>query len=233
MDSITFKNSAKELGVDLTDIMIAQFEQYYNKLIEYNEKINLTTITQKEEVYVKHFLDSIAGAKLIKQNANICDIGCGAGFPSLPLKIVRPDIIVTMVDSLNKRIIFLDKLILELGLTGVVAIHSRAEDFAKTHKDKFDYSVARAVASLNTLVEYCLPFVKVGGEFLAYKAQNLGGELMCAHNAIKTLGGSFYRTENIVLPGTDIERNIVIIKKQRITPKGYPRDKNKAKTQPL
>jgi 16S rRNA (guanine527-N7)-methyltransferase len=233
MDNTIFKNKAKKLGVNLTDEMLAQFEHYYNKLISYNKKVNLTAITEKKDVYVKHFLDSIAGAKLIKQNSTVCDVGCGAGFPGLPLKIVRPDLEVTMVDSLNKRIVFLNGLISELNLKGVIAIHNRAEEFAKTHKEKFDYCIARAVASLNTLSEYCLPFVKIGGEFLAYKAQNLKEELLTAHSAISLLGGSLNRIESLILPNTDIERNIAIIKKAKKTPKGYPREKNKPKIQPL
>ncbi|MDD4211286.1 MAG: 16S rRNA (guanine(527)-N(7))-methyltransferase RsmG [Clostridia bacterium] len=233
MDKLDFKNSAKNLGINLSNKMLDQFEHYYNKLIKYNQKVNLTAITEKEDVYIKHFLDSIVTAKLIKKNATLCDIGCGAGFPSLPLKIVRPDLYIIMVDSLNKRIIFLNELVSELGLSDVESIHARAEDFAKTHRESFDYAVARAVAGLNTLSEYCLPFVKVGGQFLAYKAHNLTDELNESKKAIKILGGEFDSIYKVVLPQTEIERNIVIINKRNITPKAYPRDKNKAKIQPL
>ncbi|PKK95726.1 MAG: 16S rRNA (guanine(527)-N(7))-methyltransferase RsmG, partial [Tenericutes bacterium HGW-Tenericutes-4] len=155
-----FIDQAKQLNISLTNTMLNQFEHYYKKLVSYNEKVNLTAITEKEGVYIKHFLDSIIIAPCLKQNATLIDVGTGAGFPSLPLKIVRPDLVVTMVDSLNKRIVFLDELIKELNLINIVAVHARAEDYIKTHRECYDVIVARAVASLNTLSEYCIPFIK-------------------------------------------------------------------------
>jgi 16S rRNA (guanine527-N7)-methyltransferase len=228
-----FINQAKELGIEITKKMLEQFEYYYNKLVSYNEKVNLTAITEKEEVYIKHFLDSIAIAPYLKQNTTLVDVGTGAGFPSLPLKIVRPDLIVTMVDSLNKRIIFLEELINELNLTGVKAVHARAGDYIKQNREKFDVIVARAVASLNTLSEYCLPFIKVGGLFYAYKSSGVLDELRFSNNAIKVLGGSLVEVKEFLLPYTDIARTVVIIEKVSTTPKQYPRDKNRAKLQPL
>jgi len=233
MNEQKFKIQAQELGILLTDKMLEQFEYYYQKLIAYNEKVNLTAITEKEEIFVKHFLDSIVIANLLKENATVCDIGSGAGFPSLPLKIVRPDLNVTMVDSLNKRIVFLQELILELGLTNIEAVHSRAEDYIKEHREAYDYLVARAVAGLNTLSEYCIPFVKIGGSFLAYKSVNIIEELKEAQNAIKILGGVVKSIKEIKLPQSDIVRNVVIIEKQHATPKAYPRDKNSPKIKPL
>ena len=233
MNEQKFKIQAQELGILLTDKMLEQFEYYYKKLISYNEKVNLTSITERQDVFLKHFLDSIVVANLLKQNATVCDIGSGAGFPSLPLKIVRPDLSITMVDSLNKRVIFLKELIVELGLTNIEAVHSRAEDYIKEHREAYDYLVARAVAGLNTLSEYCIPFVKIGGSFLAYKSLNIIEELEEAQNAIKILGGVVKSVKEIKLPQTDIIRDIVIIEKQHATPKAYPRDKNNPKIKPL
>lgn len=228
-----FINQVKELGIEINKTMLEQFEYYYDKLVSYNEKVNLTAIIEKEEVYIKHFLDSIVIAPYLKQNATLVDVGTGAGFPSLPLKIVRPDLKVTMVDSLNKRIIFLDELIKELSLNNIDAVHSRAEDYIKHNREKFDIIVARAVASLNTLSEYCLPFIKTGGLFYAYKSNSIYDELEVASNAIKILGGKVLEVKEIVLPYTDITRTFAIIEKVNITPKQYPRDKNRPKTQPL
>jgi len=228
-----FIEEAKVLGVNLTNDMVEQFEYYYNKLVTYNEKVNLTAITEKEEVYIKHFLDSIITAPFLKENAKVCDIGAGAGFPSLPLKIVRPDLNVVMVDSLNKRIVFLNELINELNFTNIKAIHSRAEDFAIINKENYDIVVARAVASLNTLCEYCLPLIKVGGYFYAYKSNNILDEVNDAKNAISVLGGKLNEIKTVALPNTDIVRSLVIIYKEKKTPKEFPRTKNKPKLEPL
>ena len=199
----------------------------------YNTKVNLTSLTEKEDVYIKHFLDSIVGQGLIKQDATLCDVGAGAGFPSVPLKIIRPDINLTLVDSLNKRIVFLLELINKTGLQNVSAIHSRAEDFCKNNREVFDCVTARAVASLNTLGEYCLPLVKVGGYFIPYKAGDIEDELSGAKPAIKTLGGKTDSVFTTMLPGTDIARNVLKIKKINKTPSKYPRSGNKPKKQPL
>ena len=209
-----------------------KFDKYYQILVSYNEKVNLTAITQKEEVFIKHFLDSILPIDEIKQNATVVDVGTGAGFPSLPIKIVRPDIKLTMVDSLNKRINFLNELTAELNLK-TSNIHSRAEEFALKNREKYDVAVARAVARLNTLPEYLLPLVKVGGVVLAYKGSNYQEELNEAQNAISVLGGKFEKTLNFNLPNNAGERNIIVIKKIKPTPAMYPRSQNKPKTNPI
>lgn len=209
-----------------------QFDVYYQELVSYNEKVNLTAITEQEEVFTKHFLDSILAVEEIKPNASVVDVGTGAGFPSLPIKIVRPDIQLTMVDSLNKRINFLQELTEKLKID-TQNIHSRAEDFAVKNREKFDVAVARAVARLNTLLEYLLPLVKVGGIVLAYKGNNFEEELVEAQNAIKFLGGKFEKTLHFELPNNAGERNIIVIKKVKPTDKKYPRSQNKPKTEPI
>ncbi|MGD9901471.1 MAG: 16S rRNA (guanine(527)-N(7))-methyltransferase RsmG [Spirochaetales bacterium] len=233
MQNLNFKELAKSINIELTDSMINQFETYYSFLVEYNSKTNLTSITEKSDIYIKHFLDSLLGLSLINQNAKICDIGTGAGFPGVPIKIARPDINLVLVDSLNKRVEFLKELVIQLNLDKIEVIHARAEDFAKNNRESFDYAVARAVAPLNTLSEYCLPVVRLGGEFIAYKADNIEEELNSSKNAIKILGGNINKTVKIMLPGTDIIRNFVIIKKTHSAPSKYPRSGNKPRTQPL
>ena len=209
-----------------------KFEDYFNFLVEYNEKVNLTAITEKEDVFVKHFLDSILPVDEIKQNASVVDVGTGAGFPSLPIKIVRPDINLTMVDSLNKRINFLNELTGKLKID-TKNIHARAEDFAKDNKEKFDVAVARAVARLNILLEYLLPLVKIGGIVLAYKGSNFEEELIESKNALAVLGGKYEKTLHFELPNNAGERNIIIIRKVKSTPNIYPRGQNKPKTNPI
>ncbi len=208
------------------------FETYFEELVSYNEKVNLTAITEKNQVFAKHFLDSILPIDEIKQNASLIDVGTGAGFPSLPIKIVRPDVDLTMVDSLNKRINFLNELTQKLNIN-TKNIHARAEDFALKNRDKYDVAVARAVARLNTLIEYLLPVVKIGGIVLAYKATNCEEEINEAKNAIKILGGEYVKTLHYVLPNNQGERNIVVIRKIKETPKQYPRSKNLPKLKPI
>ena len=218
-----------------------EFEKYYLLLSQYNSKVNLTAITERNEVFVKHFLDSILPIAEIKTGANIVDVGSGAGFPSLPIKIVRPDISLTMVDSLNKRVNFLNEVLLNLQIKNAKAVHSRAEDFCLKTREKFDVAVARAVAKLNTLVEYLLPLVKVGGVVLAYKGSGYLDELNEAQKAIELLGGKVEKILTHNLPTslenatkeTLGERNIIVIKKVKPTPKQYPRGQNKPKTQPI
>lgn len=208
------------------------FETYFEDIVSYNEKVNLTAITEKDQVFAKHFLDSILPIDEIKQNASVIDIGTGAGFPSLPIKIVRPDVDLTMVDSLNKRINFLNELTQKLNIN-TKNIHARAEDFALKNREKYDVAVARAVARLNTLVEYLLPVVKIGGIVLAYKATSCEEEINEAKNAIKILGGEYVKTLHYVLPNNQGERNIVVIRKIKETPKQYPRSKNLPKLKPI
>lgn len=208
------------------------FDIYYQNLISYNEKVNLTSIIDKNEVFIKHFLDSILSVDEIQQNARLIDVGAGAGFPSLPIKIVRPDIDITMLDSLNKRITFLNYICEKLNIKST-NIHMRAEDFAKTNREKFDVGVARAVAKLNTLAEYILPLLKVGGIMIAYKGSNIDEELTQSKSALTILGGKHVKTLHFTLPNEMGERNIVIIKKVNPTPVKYPRDKNLPKLKPL
>ena len=208
-----------------------KFDAYYKLLAEWNEKINLTAITQYDEVFVKHFEDSLYGADLIPNNAALCDVGSGAGFPGIPLNIVRSDVNVTLIDSLNKRINFLQTVAEELNLN-INCIHIRAEDAGRsTMRESFDVVCARAVARLNTLCEYCLPLVKVGGVFLAYKSV-ADEEVKESQNAIKLLGGRIEEVKKFNLSNGD-GRSIVVIKKISATPQKYPRGKGKERSLPL
>lgn len=209
-----------------------KFETYFEELVSYNDKVNLTAITERNDVFTKHFLDSILSIDAIPENAEIVDVGTGAGFPSLPIKIVRPDVKITMVDSLNKRVNFLNMVCSKLKVKST-NVHSRAEDFAKTNREKFDVAVARAVAKLNTLLEYLLPLVKVGGIVIAYKGSNVGEEFMEAENALDILGGKVVKSIRFDLPNNYGERHLVIIEKVKPTPKEFPRDKNQPKTNPI
>lgn len=210
-----------------------QFDVYFNELIDYNQKVNLTAITEKNDVFNKHFLDSILSYKNIKESSSVLDIGTGAGFPGLPLKIVIPNLKLTLVDSLNKRVEFLKMVCAKLSLKDVDCIHSRAEDFINKNREKYDYVVARAVASLNTLSEYCLPFVKVGGYFVAYKGANYQEEIDIAKNAINILGGKIEKIEEFNLLYNEGKRAVIYIKKERISPTKYPRPKNLPKLKPI
>ena len=208
-----------------------QFKKYFDLLIEWNEKINLTAITQFDEVMTKHFEDSISGESLVSQGAKLCDVGTGAGFPGVPLKIVRDDVQLTLMDSLNKRINFLQTVSDNLGLDAK-CIHTRAEDAGKgAHREQFDVVTARAVARLNTLCEYCLPLVKVGGKFLAYKAL-VDEELAESQKAIKILGGKVDDIVRFDLSNGD-SRSIVVISKIAPTPNKYPRGKGKERSAPI
>ncbi len=210
---------------------VEKFERYYALLVEWNERFNLTAITEKNDVFVKHFLDSISAAPLIPQNARVLDIGAGAGFPSLPLKIARDDLSVTCVDSVNKKVTFLGTVIDELGLKNARAIHSRAEDLPKTG---YDSVVSRAVASLNVLCEYCLPFVKIGGALIAYKSEKTDEELAAATNAIKILGGKVKEIRDVSdFVGGETTRKLIVIEKIAPTPPKYPRGKNLPRLKPL
>ena len=223
-----------EHGIQLSQSQINQYQKYYELLVEWNEKFNLTSITEKKEVAIKHFLDSVLCHNLIKENSSLVDIGTGAGFPALPLKILIPSLKVTLVDSLNKRVTFLNEVVNQLGLTDVTCIHARAEDFARTKaRESFDYCVARAVARLDTLSEYCLPMLKVGGTFIALKGDDGENELAIAKNAIKILGGKEKQVIKLNLPEEYGNRKIIEITKTNSTHNKYPRDKNKPKLQPL
>ena len=210
-----------------------KFELYYNYLTEQNKIHNLTAITEREDVWTKHFEDSIAAADIIPSGAGVLDIGAGAGFPSVPLKIVRGDIVVTMLDGVKKKAEFLNGLIKLLELDGITAAHGRVEERrAAAAQDNFDVSVARAVARLNILCEYALPFVKIGGIFIAYKSSDIDGELAEAQNALKILGGEIDNIKEYTLGG-GIKRKLVIIRKARQSPDKYPRGGNKPRLKPL
>lgn len=214
---------------NIKDEQIKQrFEKYYELLIQWNEKFNLTAIKEKTAVEIKHFADSLAASDIIK--GTVIDIGAGAGFPSIPLKIANPSLDITMIDSSNKRVTFLKEVIEQLGLEKAEALHSRAEDLKE--RECFDFAVARAVAPLSTLAEYLIPFVKTGGKMIAYKSDNIEEELKEAKTAIKILGGT--KTEVIKIPlDSETVRSLVIVTKGRPTPKKYPRGANKPRLNPL
>ncbi|MBO8164802.1 MAG: 16S rRNA (guanine(527)-N(7))-methyltransferase RsmG [Brevibacillus sp.] len=226
-----------ERGIALEPGQMEQFDTYYRLLVEWNNKMNLTAITDEDEVYLKHFYDSLTAAFFVSLAGinNLADIGSGAGFPSLPLKICFPHLQVTIIDSLQKRIGFLELLTKELGLDGVTAVHARAEDAGHDPqlRETFELVTARAVARLNVLAEYCLPFVRVGGYFLAMKGANISFELNEAKQAIKKLGGKTDRLESFELPDGAGERNIVIIEKVTSTARAYPRKAGVPAKKPL
>ena len=210
-----------------------------NKLIEFNKKVNLTRITDKNEVYLKHFFDSITPllefSDLFKGEKSLCDVGAGAGFPSLPIKILCPDLSITIVDSLGKRLKFLDELVSDLSLDKVTLVHSRAEDAGqnKNLREKFDLVTGRAVARMSVLSEYCLPLAKVDGYLVALKGPKAQDELAEAKNAIEVLGGSVKEVKELTLPDTDDERTLIVVKKVKATPKKYPRQAGTPNRKPL
>lgn len=230
---------AGQLDIQLSDEQLEQFQIYYDMLIEKNKVMNLTAITQLDEVITKHFLDSIALASVyqnIKEDElKIIDLGTGAGFPGIPLKIVFPQLKITLMDSLNKRIVFLQSVIEKLQLSGIEAIHGRAEEMAKKkeYRETYDLCVSRAVSNLSTLSEYCLPFVRIDGKFISYKASEIEEELENSRKAIKLLGGKLSTVNKITLPESDIQRSFVIIDKIEKTSKTYPRKPGTAAKEPI
>ena len=233
------KNLADCLDIEIHDEQIKQFQTYYEMLIETNKVMNLTAITDLDEVITKHFLDSIALAGIYKdimhKDFKVIDLGTGAGFPGIHLKIVFPHLQIVLMDSLNKRINFLKSVIDALELSGIEAIHGRAEEMARKpqYRQQFDLCVSRAVANLCTLNEYCLPFVKTGGRFISYKASNIEEEVNESKNAIKILGGKLWDVKELELPFSDIKRTFVFIDKIKDTPKGYPRKAGTASKEPI
>jgi len=232
-----FRCDLKELSIELTEMQIQQFLIYYEMLVEWNSFMNLTAITEYEEVMKKHFIDSISLIKAfdVSGKVSVIDVGTGAGFPGLALKIAYPELQVTLLDSLNKRVQFLNAVIEKLQLQGVVTVHGRAEDFAKPGnlRGKFDLCVSRAVANLSTLSEYCLPYVKTGGKFISYKSEKSSEEILQAENAIRILGGKVKEQVSFILPHSDIYRNLVVIEKMKDTPKQYPRKAGLPGKEPL
>lgn len=236
MNRQQFTEELKNYGIELNDEQIAQFEKYYKMLIDWNEKINLTAVTDEEEVYLKHFYDSLTPLFYtdIPEDTRLCDVGAGAGFPSIPMKIVRPDLKVTIVDSLNKRITFLNELTAELSITDMHLVHDRAETFGQ-HKGRhmFDMVTARAVANMNTLLELCLPLARTGGRFLVLKGKRGLEELEESDFALDLLGGRVAGTHQFTLPEEDSERYIIDIEKVHKTPKKFPRKPGTPNKSPL
>ena len=232
MNQNKFVEELSLLGINITKDKLDKLEKYYNLLIDYNKVMNLTGITDHDEVYLKHFYDSLTLAKVVDLNnyKTLCDIGTGAGFPGIVLKIFYPNLKITLIDSLNKRIIFLNKVIEELDLEGIIAIHSRIEEYGIKNRDLFDIVTARAVAPLNILLEYSIPILKVNGLFLPMKA-NLDNEKY--DNALKKLNCTLEKTEQFLLPIENSNRSILLIKKQNGTNLKYPRRFNLIKTNPL
>lgn len=236
-NTFQFEKDLKAMNITLSDKQIEQFLIYYEMLVEWNEVMNLTAITEYEEVMKKHFLDSITlnQAFDVTKECTVIDVGCGAGFPGLALKIAYPNLKITLLDSLNKRINFLNAVIEKLGLTDIETVHGRAEDFAKTGKlrETFDVAVSRAVANLSTLSEYCLPYVKVGGYFIPYKSEKVRSEIEAAGKALSILGGSLEKKIEFTLPDTDYYRNLLLIKKNKPTPNKYPRKAGLPSKEPI
>ncbi len=268
MEKTAFFEMLKKLSVTINDTQWEQFNEYFRTLIEWNEFMNLTAITEREEVFIKHFADSVAIKQAIvdiseedksfvnisRKNSNfvdnfkekeefedilagasIIDVGTGAGFPGIPIKIAFSDTKVMLLDSLNKRVKFLNEVINRLQLTDIEAVHSRAEEGARKPelREAYDIGVSRAVANLSTLSEYVLPFIKVGGYFAAYKSGEIDEEVKEASNAVKMLGGDISRVYKFMLPDTDIDRSIVFIKKVKNTSKKYPRKAGLPSKEPL
>ncbi|UPQ86399.1 16S rRNA (guanine(527)-N(7))-methyltransferase RsmG [Ignavigranum ruoffiae] len=237
MNEEKFIQALAEKNIQLSEKQLQQFDRYFSLLVEWNQKINLTAITEHDEVYLKHFYDSLVPLWWVEipEAAKVVDVGAGAGFPSIPIKIIRPDIQLTIIDSLNKRINFLNELVADLGLTGVKAVHARAEEAGQdqAYRGQYDLATARAVASLNILVELCLPFVKKGGHFIALKGQDAHNELIEAKRAITLLGGKFEAEFHETLPQEESYRAIIDIRKTLDTPNKYPRRPGKPNKQPL
>lgn len=238
-DFSQLKKDLNEFGIELTAEMEEQFLLYYNMLIEWNSFMNLTAITDFDEVLKKHFTDSVSLIRAIsdlgEKKFKVIDVGTGAGFPGIPLKIVFPNISVVLLDSLNKRVNFLKEVISKLQLTDITAVHGRAEDFAqnKEYRESFDLCVSRAVANLATLSEYCLPFVKKNGRFISYKSEKVSEEFEISGKAISVLGGEYENQVTFELPDSDIYRNLFIIKKKSATPGKYPRKAGLPSKEPI
>ena len=240
-DLTSFEKGLEQLSITLSGEQKQQFLTYYEYLVEKNKVMNLTAITEYEEVITKHFLDSLAVVKTScfkpekLAGKRLIDIGTGAGFPGIPLKIAFPELEILLLDSLNKRINFLNEVTEMLGLTNINTVHGRAEDYAKQkgYRESFDFCVSRAVANLSTLSEYCIPFVKQGGCFISYKSGSVDQELIQAEKAVKILGGQGEEVVRFSLADTDMDRSFVVIRKAKPTPKKYPRKAGLPSKEPL
>lgn len=232
-----FTSLLRELELELTNNQLDQFDKYYELLIEKNKVMNLTAITEYEEVIRKHFIDSLSLIKIFStsEKISVLDMGTGAGFPGIPLKIVYPNYNITLLDSLNKRVNFLNEVIKELKLEDISAVHARAEDYVKNSniRESYDLVVSRAVAKLSSLSEYCLPYVKINGIFISYKAGNIQEEVLESTKAISVLGGKAVSEKSFYLPDSDIQRTLIMIKKLKQTPKVYPRSAGKPTKEPI
>lgn len=229
------KDIAKNINLELNDEKVKKFYNYMELLLQWNEKVNLTAITEPNDIILKHFIDSLTIERYIDKNVNIIDIGTGAGFPGIPISIARTDINITLMDSLNKRIKFLDEVIKENKLNNAKTIHARAEELArdKDYREKFDIATSRAVASLNVLLEYMLPFVKVGGYCICMKGSNIEDEILNSKRALNALNGVIEKIEEFELPNSDMSRNIIIVKKVEKTLSKYPRKAGTPTKDPL
>jgi len=236
-DTASFVEKCKKIGISLSDKQVNQFMTYYDLLIEWNSFMNLTAITDYDEVVMKHFIDSLAICQYVdfEKNDSLIDIGTGAGFPGIPLKIVFPNLKITLLDSLNKRINFLNTVIETLELDNIETIHGRAEDFAKqpNYREQYDFVISRAVANLATLSELCLPFVKKDRLFISYKSEKCNEELLDAKKAIDILGGKVEKQMEYYLLDSDIKRNLLLIRKVKSTPKKYPRKAGTPAKEPI
>jgi 16S rRNA (guanine527-N7)-methyltransferase len=240
-DNTVFKNGLKELNIDLSDKQLEQFEIYYDMLVEKNKVMNLTAITEYEDVLIKHFLDSLSvvrsekARKLLSSSCKLIDVGTGAGFPGIPLKIAFPQIHVTLMDALNKRINFLNEVISALELKDIEAVHGRGEELSRKdlYRESFDICVSRAVAKINSLSELCIPFVKLDGFFIPYKSGSIDEELEEGKNAVHKLGGHSTDVVRFTVPMSDYERSLVVIEKKSNTPAQFPRAGGKVFSKPL
>lgn len=225
----------EKMKIELQEKQIEEFYKNMNLLLEWNEKINLTAITEPNDVILKHFVDSITISKYIEKDATLVDVGTGAGFPGIPIKILRPDVKVVLVDSLNKRINFLNEVIKELDLQNIETVHARAEEFGrnKKYRETFDIATSRAVANFSTLSEYLIPLIKENGKVIYMKGSDVKEELENAQKAIKVLGGKIVEKEEFYLPKSDIKRNIIIVKKVEKTPARYPRKPGTPAKEPI
>ena len=217
----------KKIDIEIDEEKVIKFYKYMNLLIEWNKKINLTAIIEPNDIILKHFVDSLSLVKSIKLNGDesLIDVGTGAGFPGIPIKIMFPNLKIILIDSLNKRLLFLNEVINILGLDKIELVHGRAEDLGKNsnYREKYDLCVSRAVANISTLSEYCIPFIKLNGYFICYKADGCMNEINIGKNAIKVLGGKIKNIDEFVLPDSDMSRNVIIIDKIKNTPNKYPR----------
>lgn len=239
MDPQQFIQELSKHNLEITKEQEEQFKIYFKELIETNKVVNLTRITEEDDVYLKHFFDSITPlfifSDVFKDGATLCDVGAGAGFPSIPLKILFPTLKVTIVDSLAKRLKFLQTLIEKLNLTDVELVHGRAEDVGQNpkYREKFDLVTARAVANMTVLSEYCLPLVKKNGYFIALKGPKAADELSASQKALSVLGGKIIKDEELTLPNSDEERTLVLVEKVKNTPKKYPRQAGTPRRKPI